>query len=210
VAQAETVQLASLTSQLTGAVSHHGALAVFLLMAVDAVLPAGSELVMLFAGAVIASGFAGYVGVSAAGTVGYLAGSLAGWAIGWRGGRPLIERHGRLLHLPPPRMRRAEAWFRSYGLWAVFLGRVTPLARSFISIPAGAFGIPLAPYTLLTLAGSAIWCFALAGAGYAVGGSWETVHHAFRYADYAVVVLVVAVLAGLLWHRRRRAVTAGP
>jgi membrane protein DedA with SNARE-associated domain len=200
---------ASITTQLTDAVAHHGAIAVFLLMAVDAVLPVGSELVMLFAGAVLAHSVGRYVGLATAGTFGYLLGSLVGWAIGMRGGRPLIERHGRALHLSPARMKRAEAWFDRFGARAVFIGRLTPLARSFISVPAGVLRSPLVPYTLLTLAGSAIWCFAFAGAGYAVHGNWESIHHAFRYADYAVVLLVLAGAAALLWRRRRAGAIAG-
>jgi membrane protein DedA with SNARE-associated domain len=84
----------------------------------------------------------------------------------------------------------------------VFLGRVTPVVRSFISIPAGVFRAALGPYTALTLLGSAIWCFAFAGAGYALGSNWESFHHAFRYADYAVIVGVVALAAFVLWRRR--------
>ena len=74
----------------------------------------------------------------------------------------------------------------------MFLGRVTPVVRSFISIPAGIFEAPFRRYTILTLIGSAIWCFAFAGAGWAAGASWESFHHAFRFADIAVAVLLVA------------------
>jgi membrane protein DedA with SNARE-associated domain len=75
----------------------------------------------------------------------------------------------------------------------VFLGRLTPVVRSFISIPAGALETPVGAYTLLTLAGSAIWCFAFAGAGWALGSSYERLHHAFSYVD--VVVVAAAALA---------------
>ena len=197
--------IASVTTQLTDAVAHHGAVAVFVLMAVDAIFPVGSELVMLFAGAYLAHSLGGYVGLAAAGTLGYLAGAVVGWAIGVKGGRALVERHGRLLHLAPGRLERAEAWFDRFGPLAVFFGRITPLVRSFVSIPAGVLRSPFAPYVALTLAGSALWCFAFAGVGYAVGGSWESVHHAFRYADYAVVGLVVVVVGVLIdrrWSRR--------
>ena len=87
------------------------------------------------------------------------------------GDRPLrrdgrsLERHGRWFHLTPERLDRAEAWFDRWGKLGVLLGRVTPVVRSFVSIPAGVFRMPLRPYTLLTLAGSAVWAFALAGAG---------------------------------------------
>ena len=69
---------------------------------------------------------------------------------------------------------------------------MTPVVRSFVSIPAGVFETPFVRYTLLTLAGSAIWCFAFAGAGYLAGESWEDFHHAFRYVDYLVAGAIVA------------------
>ncbi len=74
-----------------------------------------------------------------AGTIGYLVGSMLGWAIGDYAGRPYLERHGRWLHLDAKKLDRAEAWFDRWGDWAVFLGRVTPVVRSFISVPAGVF-----------------------------------------------------------------------
>jgi membrane protein DedA with SNARE-associated domain len=218
--------LASISTQVVDFVARHGVLAVLLLMAVDALLPVGGELTMLYAGVIAAgvvsgadasvlgihphAGLESYLVMVAAGTLGYLLGSLVGWAIGARGGHALLERHGRWLHLPPHRVARAQRWFDRFGGRAVLLGRLTPLVRSFISIPAGVFGSPLPAYTLLTALGSLIWCAAFAGVGWAVSGNWEQVHHAFRYADYAVVVAVVA-LAGyaVLRARRRPASAAG-
>jgi membrane protein DedA with SNARE-associated domain len=216
--------LASLTGQLTSWIGHHGAYAVFAIMALDALLPVGGELTMLFAGALAAGAIAGehpvllghtmqtglesYVVLSLAGTVGYLLGALAGWAIGRWGGRSLLERHGRWLHVTPENLDRAEWWFDRHGRAAVFLGRLTPVVRSFISIPAGALESPLGSYTALTLAGSAIWCFAFAGAGWALGSSYESVHRAFRYVDVLAVAGVAVVLAAVvILHRRRRVPT---
>jgi membrane protein DedA with SNARE-associated domain len=115
----------------------------------------------------------------------------------------LVERHGRWLHVSPAAFGRAERWFDRYGTAAVFLGRLTPVVRSFISIPAGVLGSPLAPYTILTLLGSLIRCFGFAGAGWALGSTWETFHHDFRYADYAAAAAVVVVLAAAILRRRR-------
>jgi membrane protein DedA with SNARE-associated domain len=208
-----------MTAQVTDWIAAHGIAAVFVLMAIDAVFPAGGEVVMLFAGALAAgavgdgrltvlghtlsSGLESYLAVVAAGTLGYTAGALIGWVIGLRGGRELIERHGSKLHLGPERFARAERWFARFGPAAVFLGRLTPLVRSFVSIPAGVLRFPFWPYTMLTLAASAIWAFAFAGAGWALGGNWEQVHHAFRYADYVAVLAIVVVVAMLV----RRAFT---
>jgi membrane protein DedA with SNARE-associated domain len=216
----QSAAIASVSGQLVDAVARHGVLAVFALMALDALLPVGGELVMLYAGVLVAGvvshgaphllGLHPHVGVEAyltltlAGTFGYLAGSLVGWTIGLRGGRPLLDRHGRWFHLAPERVARAERWFERFGPAAVFLGRLTPVVRSFISIPAGAFGVPLAPYAALTLAGSLIWCAAFAGAGWALGDRWTSLDHAFHYVDYAVVA-VMAGFTALLLARRRRA-----
>ena len=81
---------------------------------------------------------------------------------------------------------RAERWFDRWGDKAVFLGRITPIVRSFVSIPAGVFRHPLGRYMLLTFVGSTLWCLAFAGIGWAVGESWEDFHHAFRYVEYVV------------------------
>ncbi len=183
--------LAGLSSSLTSQVASHGAYAVFVLMLIDAVFPAASELVMLYAGAVAAGvfssahhvslfgaklgfGVTAFVVMALAGTIGYLVGSLIGWAIGYYGGRPLLERRG-------------------------LLGRITPVIRSFVSIPAGVFRVPLGPYIVLTAIGSAIWAFAIAGAGYGLGSSYERFHHDFRYAEYAVGAGVLLLAAYLVY-----------
>ena len=211
--------VASITSSITSFIGNHGVYAVFVLMGIDAVFPAASELVMVYAGALASGAFAGeevvlfgwhvptgfwsYLVMALAGTLGYLVGALIGWGVGDQGGRPLVERHGRWLHLSPDRLDRAERWFERWDRWAVFLGRLTPVVRSFISIPAGVFHSPLASYTVLTLAGSAIWCFALAGAGYGLGSSYHQFDQDFRYAEYAIVAMVVLLAAALVWRWRR-------
>jgi membrane protein DedA with SNARE-associated domain len=171
-----------MTAQLTPWIADYGLVAVFVLMAVDAVLPAGGELVMLFAGALAAGAIAGHQGPSlvvviAAGTLGYLTGSLAGWAVGRAGGRPFIERRGRWLHLGPERFARAEHWFGRYGSVFVFVGRLTPLVRSFVSIPSGVLEYPLGRYLVYSGAASLIWCAAFAILGHALGSNWDSVPH---------------------------------
>ena len=202
--------LASVSGSITSFVGDHGVYAVFLLMAIDAVFPAASELVMVYAGALASGAFASqhvvlfghqidsggwaYVTMALAGTLGYLAGAVVGWWIGKRGGRPFVEQHGRGLHLGPERLERAERWFDRYDRWAVLLGRITPVVRSFVSIPAGVFEMPFWPYLWLTALGSAIWAFALAGIGYAFGSNYERFHHAFDLVLVAGAVLVVLYL----------------
>jgi membrane protein DedA with SNARE-associated domain len=209
-----------ITGAVTSAIGDYGLYAVFLLMFVDAVLPAASELVMLYAGAVAVGAFPGhevtlfgeaidstswaYVAMAMAGVVGYTLGSVLGWAIGLLGGRPLLERHGRWLHVTPARLERAEAWFDRYGDAAVFISRVVPVVRSFISIPAGIAEMPLVRFTVLSFLGTLPWCFGLAGAGLALGSGWERFHDSWRYADYAVVALAAAAVLYLVLRVRQR------
>jgi membrane protein DedA with SNARE-associated domain len=212
--------MGEVTQWITDVVGDYGLYAVFLLMFVDAVLPAASEIVMLYAGAVAAGAFTGqtvtlfgeriestpwaYVAMACAGTIGYVGGSILGWALGLYGGRPYLERHGRWLHVTPAKLDRAEAWFTRYGDAAVLIARVMPVVRSFISIPAGIAGMALPRYTLLTIPGSAVWCFAIAGVGVALGTGWERFHHGWRYADYAVLVLVVVGVLFFVWRARQK------
>ena len=212
--------MGEVTQWVTDVVGDYGLYAVFLLMFVDAVLPAASEIVMLYAGAVAVGAFTGqtvtlfgeriestpwaYVAMASAGTIGYVGGSILGWALGLYGGRPYLERHGRWLHVTPAKLDRAEAWFTRYGDAAVLIARVMPVVRSFISIPAGIAGMALPRYTLLTIPGSAVWCFAIAGVGVALGTGWERFHHGWRYADYAVLALVAGGALILLWRARQK------
>jgi membrane protein DedA with SNARE-associated domain len=215
-----------ITDAVTALVGDHGLYAVFALMLIDAVLPAASELVMLYAGALAAGAITGhqvtlfgaeiestpwaYVAMATAGSVGYTIGSVLGWAVGLYGGRPYLERHGRWLHITPQKLDKAERWFDRWGDWAVLVSRVTPVVRSFISIPAGIAEMPLGRYTVLTFLGTLPWCFGIAAAGLALGAGWERFHESFRYADYAVVALVVAgvvafVVRATMRRARRRA-----
>jgi len=216
-----------ITGSVTDAVGSVGVYAVFGLMAFDAVFPAASEVVMLYAGA-LAAGALPEHGVSLfgadisskgwafavmtlGGALGYWIGGLIGWAIGVLGGRALLDRYGRYLHLSPAKLERAEGWFRRHGLLSVVLARNVPVVRSFVSIPAGISEVPLGPYAGLSLLGSLPWAFGFAGAGFALGTGWERVHSGFKYADYVVVALVVLGIAYLTLRyvrRRRRAPAA--
>ena len=214
---------ASVTDALTSLVGNHGLYAVFFLMLVDAVLPAASELVMLYAGALAAGAFTGqnvvlfgwqidshfwgFMAMSLAGVLGYTVGSVIGWWIGYYGGRPLIERRGRWLHLGPENLDRAERWFERWGDWAVFLGRVTPVVRSFVSIPAGVARMPLGRFTVLTFLGTIPWCFGIAGAGWALGivsGPLAAL------AGVAAVIVVAVAFAGRRVWRQSAAPSRNP
>ena len=206
--------VASLTSSVTSFIGDHGLYAVFLLMVLDAVFPAASELVMLYAGALAAAAFSGqhvvlfgdrihshfwaFVAMSLAGVIGNTVGSLVGWGIGAYAGRPLLEERGRWFHLDKAKLARADRWFDRFGDAAVFLGRLTPVVRSFISIPAGVVRMPIVRFTVLTFLGCVPWCFGIAAAGWALGSSYERFHHDFAYVEYAVVAAVIVAVVWLI------------
>jgi membrane protein DedA with SNARE-associated domain len=212
--------VSAITDALTGAIGDAGIYAVFGLMFLDAVFPAGSEIVMLYAGALAAGAFPGqqvtvfgqtidssgwaFVAMALAGAIGYWLGSVFGWALGRYGGRPLVERHGRFFHLNAAKLERSHAWFENHGVRAVFITRNVPVVRSFISIPAGVAEMRFGPYALLSLAGSLPWAFGFAAAGYALGESWHRFHDDFRWVDYVVVGLIVAAIVYLILRAVRR------
>ena len=199
---------------MTSFVGDHGLLAVFILMFIAAVLPAASELTMVYGGALASGALAGhiahfhsglhaYIAVVVIGTIGNTLGAVLGWAIGYYGGHPLLERHRRLLHATPERIARAERWFDRFGTVAVPLGFATPLVRSFVALPAGILEWPLRRLVPLAAIGCLAFSAAVAGIGWAVGSSWDTASHDLRYIDYAVVVLAVVAGVFLVWRRRR-------
>jgi membrane protein DedA with SNARE-associated domain len=206
--------LASLSGSLTHAVGNHGIYAVFALMVLAAVVPVASELVMLYAGAVAGGAFSGvavqvfgttvhshpwgYLWMVAAGTLGNLVGAACGWWIGVRGGRPLLHRYGRYIHVSDAKLERAEHWFDRFDDWAVPLGLATPVVRSFVAIPAGIVRVPFRKFLPLAFAGSAVFCFGLGGAGWALGTAYTHAHRDLRYVDYAVVAGVVLLAAYLI------------
>jgi membrane protein DedA with SNARE-associated domain len=205
-------------ASLTSFVGDHSVYAIFLLMALSAVVPAASELVMVYAGALASGALApahvvlfghdvtspgwAYVTVAVAGALGCTLGAAGGWAIGFYGGRPLLERYGKWIHVTPRRVDRAEAWFDRFGRIAVPLGFATPIVRSFVAIPAGLFREPFALFLPLAALGSTAFCFGLAAGGWALGRSYNSLHDALTYVGVAVVACL-AVGVVYVWYRKR-------
>ena len=200
---------------ITQFILKHGYEAVFMLMVLEsACIPIPSEVTMLFGGALanatfVASSFVGggqhlnFLLVGLVGTLGNLGGSWLAYGVGRAGGRPLIERWGRFVFLREHELDRAEAWFADHGQAAVFVSRLLPVVRTFISLPAGVAEMRFARFTVYTFVGCLPWTFALAGVGYAVGSNWHTVERYFRPLTIAVGVLIVVAVAWWLIKRAR-------
>ena len=165
---------------MQGFISSYGYLAIFILMlAESACIPVPSELTMLFAGALSAGAVAGahlnLVLVIAAGVAGNVAGSYLAWGIGAYGGRAAWHRWGRYMLLRDDDIDRAERWFGRHGTKAVFFGRLLPVVRTFISLPAGLARMPAGRFGVYTVLGCIPWTAALALTGYLVGANWGSV-----------------------------------
>jgi membrane protein DedA with SNARE-associated domain len=193
----------------------YGYLAVFVLMVAEsACIPVPSELIMTFGGALAAGAVPGtslnLVAVIAAGVAGNVVGSYLAWAAGRYGGQPALRRWGHRLWLRDRDLDRANRWFARHGPRAVLVGRVIPVVRTFISLPAGIAGMDPVRFGIYTTIGCIPWTAALAFAGYAVGSNWESIVNGFRGPTYIIAAVLVAALIVVIWRyvRRRRAESA--
>jgi membrane protein DedA with SNARE-associated domain len=164
-----------------------------LLIAENLFPPIPSEVVLPLAGFLVGRGDLVFWQALLAATFGSVAGALILYALGRYGGRKLVLRYGRFLHVDEEGLDRADGWFRRYGDWVVLFARVVPLARSVVSIPAGTMKMPAIRFTVLTAIGSLAWNTLLIGAGVILGANWQVVET--WVGSYSNVVLVVAALA---------------
>jgi membrane protein DedA with SNARE-associated domain len=207
--------LASISESLVNETSHlvrdGGLPVVFALMAIgSACIPIPSEVVMLFAGFVVADPGQSashhhltILGVVLAGLLGSMVGSWVAYAVG-RGGRlELLERHGAKLHMGPAQIERGDRWFQRHGEAAVLIGRLIPVVRAFVSLPAGVARMPVGRFTVFSLIGTLPWVLGLALAGHALGSDWTSVRKGFEYVDYVVLAAIVVGIVYVLVRRRR-------
>jgi membrane protein DedA with SNARE-associated domain len=197
-----------LVTDLYNAVGYVG---VAIWVAVESVIiPIPSELVLPFAGFLAGEGgrLEPLTGqpwnlalITLAGTIGATVGALVAYAIGYFGGRPIIERWGRYLGISAEDIDRAEAFFERHGTKAAFFGRMVPVIRSLVSFAAGIARMPLGPFVLFTALGSLPFTFVLAFAGVQLGQNWEAVGAVLKRFEYAVVGVLVLVALAWIWFR---------
>jgi membrane protein DedA with SNARE-associated domain len=192
-------------------ITQYGYVAVFLLMlAESACIPIPSEVIMLFGGALAAGAYPGahpsLIGIVVAGVLGNVAGSYIAWAVGRYAGQPAVRRWGRRFGVRGHDVDRATAWFDRYGSAAVLFGRMVPVVRTFISLPAGFAGMPAGRFGLFTTLGCIPWTAALGIAGYALGANWQHIANDFHGPTYAIAgIVVVALAVAVVLYLRRRA-----
>jgi membrane protein DedA with SNARE-associated domain len=198
-------------------ISTLGYAGVVVCMAIEsACIPLPSEIIMPFSGSLVASGRFDLWLVSLAGAFGCLVGSIVAYAAGYYGGRPFIERWGKWILLSERELAWADRLFNKYGSPTVFIARLLPVIRTFISLPAGIARMPFVKFCIYSFVGSFPWCLALTYVGLKMGERWHELRGYFHKFDLVIaIVLAVGVVAWLYLHfshirkRKARAKAAG-
>jgi membrane protein DedA with SNARE-associated domain len=181
---------------------------VMILMAIEsACIPLPSEIIMPFAGYLVATGQLNLWLVATAGAIGCNLGSIIAYEAGKHGGRPLVERWGKYILIDAHDLDRADAFFLKYGSIAVLVGRLLPVIRTFIAFPAGVARMPLGKFHFYTFVGSWPWCFLLAWVGMKLGTAWDTdprVKAAFHDAHLIVAGVILVAGVWFVWHKLRK------
>ncbi len=188
---------------VTGIISHIGYAGVALLMAIEsACIPLPSEIIMPFAGYLVYTGRFQLLWVATAGAIGCNIGSAIAYWVGAYGGRPMVERFGSYVLLNRRDLDRTTAFFECHGAITVLLGRLLPVVRTFIALPAGIARMPQLRFHIYTFVGSWPWCFALAYVGVKLGSAWNTdprLKHILHRADAAIIVVLGIAFVWFVW-----------
>lgn len=200
-------QILAFISQVYNSIGWYGV--VFLMAIESANIPLPSEIIMPFSGWILIrdKGLGAYYVVMAGlyGAIGCTVGSVASYWLGSWGGRPLVERYGRYVLLSRKDLDLADRWFARWGDWAVFVARLLPVVRTFISFPAGISRMSFTKFTLLSFLGSFPWCLGLAYGGYVLGEHWEALRQVMRPFDFPIIAAVLVLIGLYVYHRLKEA-----
>ncbi len=215
--------LANLTSSLTTLITNlyliTGLLGIVVAMAIESCcIPLPSEIVMPVAGILLAQATAqrhlpgtspsfplwlNLVLVALAGALGCLVGSIAAYGIGYAGGRPLMLKYGRYVLISQHDADKADSFFLRWGSLTTFVGRLLPVVRTYISLPAGIARMPFGKFCLYTVLGSFPWCLLLAYIGTIIGNNIDKLSPIFHSLDVVILVLVVLLIVLYVWRHIR-------
>ncbi len=183
---------------------------VVLLMAIESAnIPVPSEIIMPFSGWILIrdKGLDAYYVVAAGlyGALGCTIGSVVSYWVGAWGGRPLVERYGKYVLVSRKDLDVADKWFAKWGDWAVFIARLLPVVRTFISFPAGISRMSFTKFTVLSFLGSFPWSLGLAYGGYVLGEHWEDLRQGMRPFDIPIIAAILVLMGIYIYHRLKTA-----
>lgn len=170
----------------------------------SAAIPIPSEIVVPFAGFLTAKGLFDFWAVVLFATAANLVGSMLLFFIGRSGGRRLLEHYGKYVFISKSDLELGDRWFQKYGGKVVFFGRLLPVVRTFVSLPAGIARMSFGIFTFFTFLGALPWNFALAYAGLKAGENWDLLHKYFRQLDYVIVGIVIVLVVWYIMKRKNK------
>ena len=201
----ETV-LHAVTQWVTTNISQLGYRGIVIMMGLEsACIPLPSEIIMPFGGYLVSQHPERYSiwWMAVAGAAGCVWGSAVAYWAGRYGGRPFVEKYGRYILIRHKDLDKADAWFAKYGDWAIFISRLLPVIRTFISFPAGISGVRFGRFIIYTFLGSLPWCLALAYVGKVLGDRWDSIKNYFHGADVIIGIVLAVLLALYVYHHIR-------
>lgn len=177
------------------------------------VFPIPSEIVMPLAGKVlIADAGRSWFWLPLAGVFGAIGSTLGAvgvYYVAKLGGRPFLRRYGKWVLISQDDLAQADRFFDRWGNWAVFFGRMVPLVRSLVSVPAGLVEMPIVQFTVYTFLGSFVWAFGLAYGGYELGQNYEDIRDWMRPVEYPLAILLAAALVWYVYRHVRKVLSEG-
>lgn len=186
-------------------ISSLGYAGVFFAMAIEsACIPLPSEIILPFTGYMVFSGHFGFWQATVAATLGNLFGGLIAYYVGVWGGRPFLQKYGRYFFINKRELAWTERLFERHGEMTVFIGRMLPIVRTFISLPAGIARMNPLKMATYTMIGAFLWCALLIFVGQKLGENWDSLKPYFHRADVVVGGLIVLIVTYVFWKRRRR------
>ncbi|MGC9058649.1 MAG: DedA family protein [Candidatus Nanoarchaeia archaeon] len=172
----------------------------FLLAAGEScLLPIPSEIILPFAGYLVFKGQMTFLLAVLTATLGQLAGSMLAYIIGYKVGRPFVQKYGRYFLLSKSKFEKVENWFVKYGHVTVFISRLLPVFRTIISLPAGTAKMPFKKFLIYSAAGILPWTLLLVYAGFILGEAWDSLIILFNKFQYIIIIIALLVFVWLFW-----------
>lgn len=201
-----TAILGTIGGFIISTISSLGYGGIIILMAIESAnIPLPSEIIMPFSGFLVAQGQFNLYLVALAGAIGCVVGSIFSYWLGAVGGRPLVMRYGKYILISHHDLDLTDSWFQKRGELTVFLGRLLPIVRTFISFPAGIAKMHFGRFVLYSFLGSLPWCLLLAFIGQKMGENWEKIRTVFHQFDYVILGVIILVIIWWIWrHLKNR------
>jgi membrane protein DedA with SNARE-associated domain len=198
--------LFTVTNFIIQVISTLGYFGIALLMVIQTIaIPMPSEVIIPFAGFLASVGRFNLLMIAIAGGLGSCAGASIAYFIGYKGGRPLVEKYGKMILISKNDLQIADRFFQKHGSKAAFFGMLLPVVRSFISFPAGISRVPLRKFLAYVFAGSFVWSLTLAYVGMKLGENWGSLREKFKSFDAVIVIIIVMVIIWWIWrHLKNR------